>query len=234
MARGEYICLLASDDWINPRKVELQMKFLEENKWCIDALYGPVIAVSEDNIEQIIRERQDNICIESCDALKRLYETGKGLGLLQSGILRTEVAQKIDYLENYKSDDFLFYVRLLQGGYRVGYYAEPLTYYRLHQGNSHRDADYCLYELEIPVVRDFFPPKYQNRNYAKFWMTASIKWYHQKSYWKSFSYFLKSLLLDFSFNSIYIYFCELAGMRIINLKKKIGLENVTILKFKRK
>lgn len=234
MATGEYICMLASDDWLDPRKVELQMKYLEDNLWSIDVLYGPVIEVGENKTEHVARQREENAVIKADSALKILYETGKGLGLLQSGILKTEVAQEIDFLEGYKSDDFLFYVRLLQSGYTVGYFALPLTYYRLHEHNSHKDPDYCLYELEIPVVRDFFPRKYQKKHLAKFWLTASIKWFHQKKHLRSLMYFFRSLCLKFSLNSIYVYSLELIGMRFVNLKKKVGLENVTLLKIKRK
>ena len=235
LAKGEYVCLLASDDWIKPEKVKLQMKYLEENNWVIDALYGPVIAVNEkDNTERVIRLQEENTIMRPNEALLSLYETCEGLGLLQSGILRTDVARKIDFLKNYKSDDFLFYVRLLQKGYVVGYCATPLTYYRLHEANSHRDADYCLFELEIPVVRDFFPQKYHRKNFAKFWLTASIKWFHQKKIIKSFVYLSKSLWYDFKLESIYKYFCELVGMRFVNFKKKIGLENVTLLRIKKR
>lgn len=235
MAKGEYICLLASDDWIDSGKVEMQMKYLEENQWVIDVLYGPVIEIDENDREIcVIKLREENAVIRADDALKSFYETGIGLGLLQSGIMKTEVARKIGYLAEYKSDDFLFYVRLLQNEHTVGYYATPLAYYRLHGGNSHKDPDYCLYELEIPVVRDFFPKKYQRRHYAKFWLTASIKWFHQKRYIKSIMYFMRSLWLNFSFDSIYTYLCELIGMRWVNFKKKVGLENVTLIKNKRK
>nr|WP_308624413.1 glycosyltransferase [uncultured Eisenbergiella sp.] len=230
MARGQYVCLLASDDYIDSRKVELQMNFIDDSHETIDVLYGPVIEVdSENNVKRVIG-RDKNEVIKAEEALQNLYETGTGLGLLQSGIMKTEVARKIDFLEGYKSDDFLFLVRLLQSGHTVGYLATPLTYYRLHKHNSHKNPDYCLFELEIPVVKDFFPKKYQKRHYANFWLTASIKWFNNKKYIKSIMYFLRSLFYDFKIGKIYDYGCILIGSRWVNLKRKIGIENITFIK----
>lgn len=159
-ATGEYIAVLGSDDWIEVNKVEKQVKYIQEIG--VDAVYGPVIEYRENEgtFVSIGNSNLEKLILKG-NLLRHLYETGEGAGLMQSGLFRAECIKKVRFLEEYKSDDFLFQIRFLQAGYKIGYLNEPLTYYRIHENNTHNDALYCLNELELPVIRDFIPEPYQ-------------------------------------------------------------------------
>ncbi len=221
LAKGEYIGFLASDDWIDSRKVEMQVDALKKSR--LDAVYSPVIKYFE---ETRILEKQDGKEIEkivnSGKTLEYIYSTGNGAGLMQGGLFKTESARKTNFLNGYKSDDFLFLIRFLQAGYRICYLNEPLCYYRLHVDNSHNNAQYCLNELEIPVIRDFIPPKYQGNLFSNAYVNASEKYLAQFNVWEALKMQLKALRIDFGFKRLR----RIIKVDISYLMKRIGIHNL--------
>lgn len=174
LATGEYICFIASDDWIKPDKVEKQVAIMVEKQ--LDGVFSPIIKYFEE-ADHYEEQESSGIAkiVNGGKTLQHIYETGIGGGLIQSGMFKTEAVKKIGFLEGYKSDDFLFQIRFLQAGYKVGYLNEALVYYRIHSNNSHADVMYCLEELELPVIRDFIPEKYRAKREAGAYATAALK-----------------------------------------------------------
>lgn len=174
IATGEYICMLASDDWVKPCKVEKQLIYMLENQ--LDGVLGPLVKYYEE--ENRYEEKLDSVIegiVNQGRTLKNIYKKGVGGGLLQSGMFRTECVKSVGFLEGYKSDDFLFQIRFLQAGYKLGYLNQAFTFYRIHNSNSHADVMYCLEELELPVIRNFIPEQYRARREAGAYASAALK-----------------------------------------------------------
>lgn len=171
---GDYVGVLASDDWIAPDKVAKQVAFLESTG--ADIALGPVIQFDSDTGS--IR-RGDLGHLEMMFArnkyLEHLYQTDSDCALIQSGLFKGSALRTVGFHPDYKSDDWLLVIRMLQAGFRPGLLNEPLTFYRIHGTNSHRRAEFCLNELQLPVIRDFIPPEYHPKILSNVYHTASAK-----------------------------------------------------------
>ncbi len=173
-ASGEYLGLLASDDWIKRDKIELQLSYMLENN--LDAVFSPLVTYMEATDTYVSEKSVDVSWLQSTPTiLKHFYETGQGAGLLQSALFKTRCVQDIGMLTEYKVEDAIFQMRFLQAGYKVGYLNVPLTYYRIHSYNTHHDALKILYEYELPFIRDFFPVQYQKNVLALAYADAACK-----------------------------------------------------------
>lgn len=174
-ARGEYIGLVASDDWIEPRKTAEQVRFLLETGH--DAVLAPVKLYHEsrDEIETTDLSHLAGV-IRDGKYLERLYRTDAGGAMTQSGLFRRAALATLGgFREDYKSDDWLLMIRFMQAGYTVGFMEEAFTVYRLHGSNSHRNAVYCLEQLQLPVIRDFVPEVFRAEALASVYHTCAMK-----------------------------------------------------------
>lgn len=172
LAEGDYIGMLASDDWLHPEKVARQVAYLQASD--VDAVLGPVIRVIDGREEPGDLGHLQQV-FDSDRYLRHLYTTDADGALMQSGLFGRAALQEIGFLKGYRSDDWLMEIRFMQAGYRIGLLNQPLTYYRLHGTNSHRDAMKCLNELQLPVIRDFIPPEYHAEILSTVYHTASTK-----------------------------------------------------------
>lgn len=118
--------------------------------------------------------------------LRRIYENDSNGLLLQSGLFRASALRKVNYINGYKSDDWPLTIHFLQAGYKIGMLNCPLTYYRIHENNTHADAEYCLYELEIPVIRDFIPDEYKDKAFFHVYQNTALKMIAQGAFRKAF------------------------------------------------
>ena len=221
LANGKYMCFLASDDWVDDKKVEKQINFLKKSGK--DAVYSPVISFYEDKDEYVIQDGSaiDQI-VNSGETLEHIYKTGEGAGLVQSAMYKSECVKNTGFVSGYKSDDFCFQIRFLQSGYSIGYLNEPLCYYRLHSSNSHNDALYCLNELELPVIKDFIPIEYRNNLISRAYATASEKFFEQKNFKMAHKMQLKSISKQFRIHRL----CRFIKMDVSNLMKRLGLHDL--------
>lgn len=212
-ATGEYLGFVASDDWIEAEKTAEQVAFLRTNG--VDAVLAPVKVFDEttgqittaelSNLEPVIREGR---------YLERLYQTDSGGAMTQSGLFRREAVAAIGgFREEYRSDDWLLMIRFLQAGYRVGFMTAAYTVYRLHANNSHKNALYCLHELQLPVINDFVPFEYRSTARASVYHTCAMKLLNtnamqaavhelrsqrEKAGWDRLSVFIRSLVLSWT------------------------------------
>lgn len=206
MATGDYIGFLASDDWIDTKKTEHQLQYIRRNK--VDGVFGPVMKYFE-KTGDFKKCSLDHLIpfFDTPDGyLKHLYRTDEDGALMQSGLFNTEGVRKVGYLENYKSEDWLFEIRFLQSGYKVGFLNEYLTYYRIHNENTHSRALYCLNELELPVIHDFIPKEFQRDILANVYASAALKLIDQKETKKSLSLQIKSLRYRITFQNVKRFF----------------------------
>ena len=200
-ASGEYLGMLASDDWIEEKKIELQLEYMMQKG--LDAVFSPIIKYETKSDTYTVIKDEELAKLDSTEKiLGRFYETGQGAGLLQSALFRTECAKKIGMLDEYKCEDAIFQMRFLQAGYKVGYLNEPLTYYRIHGNNLHQNALYILNEFEIPFIRDFFPKENYKKIVAISYENAAHKLALQMNIKSSFALQIKALKNHISWKMI--------------------------------
>jgi len=173
-ASGEYVCWIGSDDWTEPSKVSTQLEYLRRNP--VDAVLSRTWVVDE---QSGTRELQRLSGIASVIAeghyLERLYHGDSGLPLVPSGMFKLSAVRATTFLDSYKSDDWLFMIRFMQKGFKLGFVDIPTLNYRMHAGNTHKHAVRCLSELELPVIRDFIPPEYHREALSAVYYTTALK-----------------------------------------------------------
>lgn len=174
IASGEYIALLASDDWIKEDKIDKQIKYMKKNN--LDCLYAPVIKYFQETGEYEIQDgkRKQSMIVDN-SYKKLFFTTGEALGLMQSGMFKKNVLDALYYREGFVADDFLFYTLLVQSAYKVGYINEASVFYRIHNTNTYNNAEYCLYEYELPVIMKFAPTQYKNNMISNSYRQQSYK-----------------------------------------------------------
>ncbi len=204
-ATGEYLGIIGSDDWIKKDKVKEQLAYMVEHS--LDAVFSPLIKYYERQNQYIPVNGDDVAKLGTTDKiLKRFYETGQGAGLIQCALFRTECAKKIGISQKYKCEDAVFQMRFLQAGYQIGYLNKPLTYYRIHANNLHSDAMYCLNELEIPFIRDFFPKEYRRKLLSAVYADAALKLAMQENIGQSVRLQVQSVRYKFSIHQFREFF----------------------------
>lgn len=204
MATGEYICTIASDDWIKKNKVETQLEFMVNNE--LDAVFSPLIKYfNETDSYTELKGNKTTVLYDNQKVLKDLFLLRGGLGLLQGAMFKTECMKAVKYDPDYKSDDFLFQIKFLMHGYRVGYLNEHLTYYRIHNKNTHVDYMYCMNELELPVINNFFPLERRRSARAHVYMETARKLLTDSKKEEAHRYFWMSIRESIDYRNVYDY-----------------------------
>ncbi len=191
-AQGEYLGILASDDWIDPAKTSAQVTFLEETG--MDAVVGPVRVYIQDTGISVDRDlaHLQRIFDES-RYLEFIYQTISDGALVQSGLFRHEPVRKIGgFLTEYVCDDWLFMIRFMRAGYRVGLLNVPLTNYRIHSANSYKNAVYWAYHVRCVVDDGFVPAQYRRKFLSSLYHETAMKLLC-KNRWLSAGYELRSV-----------------------------------------
>ena len=175
LARGEYVGFLGSDDWIDPLKTKEQVAYLLETQF--DGVLAPVRKYEQaTGVSQVLDLSHLQQTFDEHRYLQHLYTTDCDTAVGQSGLFRRRnVVDLGGFLPEYKSDDWLFQMRFLQAGFRIGMLNKPFTNYRQHPSNTHRRAVYCLEEIQLPIINDFVPPEYRSRTLASVYATAAHK-----------------------------------------------------------
>lgn len=149
---GEYVCLLASDDFIIERKISTQLAYMQKHN--LDCVYsrGFVVdtngnIVGEQNLEEF------NNALDNGEAYALIAVDDTCGPLMQSAMFKLDVARKITQIRRkFKSDDWVVLLYLLKD-FRLGFIDEALFYYRVHPENTHKKYWSTLpMRLEIPCV----------------------------------------------------------------------------------
>ncbi len=191
MAEGEFIGLLASDDWIEPAKVEKQVKYMLEHD--LDEVISPMYEYYEQSRRRkFIYRKKLAESVRHNKYLLHMYRNGE-MELLQGALFRASAVKAIQFHPGYKADDVLFQLRFLQAGYKAGYLDEPLAYYRVHSSNTHHDYVRCMQELLFPVIRDFYPARYQPGLFAIAYYKTAVALGNRGCMKESIKYQVKSV-----------------------------------------
>jgi len=147
LAKGEYFCVIASDDLMFPEKTEKQLKIIEHDSQIvaiftahqyIDHL-GNIISTKKANYKEfsfndIFFHQHDIPAASQMIRLNRLKEIG-------------------GYNENTKVEDWDLWLRLTEQGLRLIYIPDVLVAYRMHEENLSKDKTLMFNEVFKIVQR---------------------------------------------------------------------------------
>lgn len=138
-SQGDYICFLDADDLYKKCKLEVQVKFLEDNP-NIDIVYNDVEVVDE-NLNYINTLKSEGIYPKKEDFLSMMFLRQVIPGPASIMLRRKCIENGIFYNEIYKNaEDYDFTLKLAQS-FNYGYIPESLYVYRRHNcnlTNNHR------------------------------------------------------------------------------------------------
>lgn len=166
--KGKYICCVASDDYFHEEKIEKQVSFLEDNNH-YQMCYTNVITIDNDNnfIERISSKRY-----KSGDLFELIY-SGKMYIPAPSVMFTRNIYNKVNgYSTEYKIEDLAMWLKIsLQT--KIGHIDEYLTYYRLHDNNTHKKTVFMIKETE-KILLSFINEKEYCKKYMGKWY---LKWF---------------------------------------------------------
>lgn len=134
MAKGEYICMLSSDDYFMPNRIEKQVKIFESLPAEAGIIYGDIHVIDDNNkiIERSYYKSFYGTMPPSGDIFKYFLINNpiNALGLM----LRSKVFEKTGYYdENLLFEDYDMHMRLARD-FKYQYHNDIVGAYRRHKG----------------------------------------------------------------------------------------------------
>ena len=136
-SRGELIALLDDDDKWKPTKLAKQVSFLDSNPE-VAVVHGPAQIIEADGTETVELTGDNNPERRSGEVF--VYALQAGIVKSPTPLARRVVFDECGYFDErlrqlYLSEDVEFWARVAYK-FRFGHIAEPLAYYRRHQGQT--------------------------------------------------------------------------------------------------
>lgn len=133
---GEYLGLLASDDFILDDKIERQVEFLRRHE--LDGVYSAGYVLREGGRKVPMDLGRVEEMFSAGTYLKHVYVCDTYGAMFQSGLFRAEALRSLAYVrERFWSDDWAITIKLLEN-YRIEFLNIPAVVYRLHGENTYR------------------------------------------------------------------------------------------------
>ena len=197
LVTGEYLAILASDDYFIEDKIEKQLKFILENK--LDGVYSTGYVV-ENGKPTLIPIPEIFSSGNNKDITRYVYLNDTG-PLFQSGLFSMSMISALSYLRNeYKLDDMPFLIKAFEN-YKVRYLNQPSFYYRLHPNNSYKNY-WNTFPMRIDILSRLFPEEYKTRGLGNIIFSQGQFLLMDKKFFLALKYYCASLFLHFSFRNI--------------------------------
>lgn len=196
-ARGEFVSLVASDDFFTPQKIEEQVSYLLQNGY--DGVYANGYSY-ENGVEKLIKLDRVFNQYDQHAALQLFYRQDWGGPLIQSGLFKkTLLLDLIEIRQQFKSDDWAFAIKAFEK-YKMGFINKPLFYYRIHGSNTHKKYWYT-FPMRIDIASRLVPEEYRMETLSNLFLSQGqyLAWDKRRG---SIRFFLCSLILHFSFQSV--------------------------------
>lgn len=160
---GEYVAVCEGDDcWIDPLKLQKQIKFLEKRKDC---------AFCFNSIFMYHENKKDKNYIFQKDLTKDTYTTRElildnFIGNFSSCMYRTDIVKKLpNELYDLFTVDWMFNIACSEHG-SIGFINEPMTLYRIHDkglwSGKNRTLQYSELSKHIDSYNKFLKFKYNS------------------------------------------------------------------------
>lgn len=175
LSQGEYIVNLDSDDWIDPRKTEIQLHHIRNSGSSVVGTY--ITAVDRGgNIhpdDDIISSYCNN-AINMCDPANWV---GKNTLCRSSTMIRRSdhLSIGLDDEDMTYACDYELWTRFLKKGYKIEVIPERLTYYRMHGGNiTHKNPAQQYLEICYLMVENLSPLVEETASYNV--LSGMMRW----------------------------------------------------------
>ena len=130
MAKGEFIAILDSDDWWDPKRLEIMMDFINEKD--VDMLFDDLLYIRDgENEPYTTYYKFKSLTIDQAHQVTPEYFINSDLGILKAIIRRRLINDySIYYDESIKyGEDFIFYLEILTKTRKVWILKEGYYYY---------------------------------------------------------------------------------------------------------
>lgn len=196
--QGEYVSILASDDYIALNKIELQVEYLLSSG--DDGVYATGYAKLGESENLIILNKvfAEN---DKKKILDYVYSYDYGAPLLQSGLFKKSlVLDLVQLWKNYKSDDWSFLIKSFEQ-YNIGFINQPLFYYRLHNTNTHKNY-WATLPMRVDIASRLVPPEYRVRTLSNILLSHGHYLLADKIFFTALKFYFSSLIMNFSFKNL--------------------------------
>lgn len=209
-SQGEWIAVLASDDYFMPGKLKRQLELVQSNNW--DGMYAGAIQLNPDGTQRRLRYQRFLKEISLGKAVHAVSTRDAALPLSQSGLFSRRIFQETLPLRNkYKLDDWTFLIETFRL-YRMGFVDEPAFVYRLHDSNTHSDSWGTL-PMRMEVACRLVEPQYRNENVANIFVTHASHLAGAGKYTDGLRYYLAAQMISPNFDQLAMFSKHLvAGM----------------------
>lgn len=205
-ATGDYICYLASDDYIFPLKTEKQLvKIVEKGG---DILVGNVKFSGKSYYFYRLKMLMLTPLLKNQSYIQKRILTNFSPFMIQSGMFKANILKKYGFLAEYKNDDWLLLVRMILDEKKIYYYGKTLAYYRLHENNFHKNYKQLSKKYIKPVIANFIPIKYRSILEAKDDYNSCIYYLNKDQVIKAKYFFYKAYSKKIIFYSIFSCFLK--------------------------
>lgn len=143
--RGDFIAILNSDDHWDPRKLELQVEYLERTPTC-GAVFTRVKLIDESGDLWRPSEHPLSIVFNSQNRsrsqwLRKFFDDGNAF-CVSSAVIRRECFDRLGPLDGryVQLQDFEMWMRIASAGMDLHVIDEPLTYYRVSRRHTNLSA----------------------------------------------------------------------------------------------
>jgi alpha-1,3-rhamnosyltransferase len=207
LSEGDFIALFASDDKFAPARFESQVRlFMNDPELLI--VYGNGCTFPERGPgSRLHREKARQILsMDTGDILDYLY-TNTSPFFLQTALIRRSLIMEVGGLdESLAADDWVLNIRifreLLRSGAHFAYIDEDLAYYRVHEGNVHKDFKRQS-KLKIEVIEHLTPVHLKKEAFANiYWSIGWTILKKQDDFKQGFDYLIKSQKNRFNLNRL--------------------------------
>lgn len=197
-ATGDFVALLASDDYISLNKIERQVDYLQNTGK--DGVYAN--AYTFDKIKEypyvpnplFMRNNKAEI-------LDHLYKYDWGGALIQSALFKTSLFKKLSPLrEDFKSDDWAFIIKCYES-YEIGYMEEPLVHYRLHINNTHKKY-WFTFPMRVDIISRIVPEHLRIISLSNIMHSQGSYLINDKHLRQGLRFYMASIFLNFTFKKI--------------------------------
>lgn len=127
-ARGDYICLIDSDDWVYPHYVEMLHEQLVQAGADISVCSFTNVFRDGETANPIVYPTYH--VMSQIDFLERFLSDWTS-GMATNKMFKADLLEDVRYAEGHKIDDEFFTYRAIMNGHRVVMFDEPLYLYRM-------------------------------------------------------------------------------------------------------
>jgi len=150
-ATGKYVCITGSDDIWDPKKLDIQVEYMEANPK-VGACSGNQLEIDSKGVPfaSEFQKKLPHATYEFKDIFLRRFFFSTPLAMMRKSAL--EVVG--EYPANLKVEDFFMWLKLTSNGFQMAHLESILGKYRIHEGNTNAKA-VLIYEEVYTILQEY-------------------------------------------------------------------------------